>query len=49
MPDDVREYVLLLQGQIKSKKKLGKYSQQQTIITIIREHKELKEKKNDSV
>lgn len=45
MPDDVRKYVLKIQGELKVKKGLGKYSQQLAIFQIIREHKEFKEKK----
>lgn len=44
LPDDLKEYVLRLQGEIKVQKKLGKYSQASTIIAIIREHRELSAK-----
>lgn len=43
---EVKEYILKVQGEIKSKKCLGKYSQQKTILFIIKDHKEIKEKKN---
>lgn len=41
MPADIRQYVLELQGKMKASKGLGHYSQQHTILHIIREHKEL--------
>jgi len=40
LDDDVREHVLDFQGKIKSSKGLGKYSQQQAINTMLRQHKE---------
>lgn len=46
MPEDLKAYVLKVQGEIKAKKCLGKYSQQKTILHIIKEHKELNTKKN---
>ncbi len=46
MPKEIRSYVLLLQAELKIKKGNGKFSQQQTISQIIREYKELKEKRN---
>lgn len=45
MPKEIRSYVLLTQADLKIKKCNGKFSQQQTISQIIREHKELNEKK----
>ena len=44
VPPDIHSYVLKIQGDIKSKKGLGKYSQQKTILTIIKEHQEFKMK-----
>ena len=48
MPEDVRKYILKVQGDIKAKKGIGKYSQQQTIIAIIREHQQLAKGKKES-
>lgn len=42
LPDDAKEIVLKAQTEIKIKKKLGKYSQQSTIINIIREYGKFK-------
>ena len=39
IPEDVRDYILQTQAEIKIKKKIRQYSQQQTIFQIIREHK----------
>ena len=44
IPKEVRAYVLLKQAKLKVQKNNGKFSQQQTISQIIREHKELTEK-----
>lgn len=44
MPKDIRNYVLNIQNSIKKKKNVKLYSQQLTIVQIIREHKELSEK-----
>jgi hypothetical protein len=44
MPEDLKAFVLKVQGEVKSKKCLGKYSQQKTILHIIKEYKELREK-----
>jgi len=41
LPVDVQAYVLELQAKIKIEKQTGQYSQPQTIIHIIREHKKL--------
>jgi len=41
LPKEVRNYVLLLQAQLKIKTGNGKLSQQQTINLIIKEHKEI--------
>lgn len=43
MPDDVRRYVLDYQSRAKGDKGRGQYSQQEAIMAIIREHKELTE------
>jgi hypothetical protein len=45
MPKDVRLYVLKKQAELKVKTGNGKFSQQQTINHIIKEHKENLEKK----
>jgi len=45
MPQEIRKYVLIFQLELKIKKGNGKISQQQAITQIIREHKELKEKR----
>lgn len=39
MPKEVRSYVLKLQAELKIKTGNGKFSQQQTLNTIIKEHK----------
>lgn len=41
MPKDIRNYVLNIQNGIKKKKNVKLYSQQQTIVQIIKEHMEL--------
>lgn len=46
IPPDIFTYVLKIQGEIKSQKGVGKYSQQKVILSIIKEHKELKNPKN---
>lgn len=46
IPPDIFTYVLKIQGEIKSQKGVGKYSQQKAILSIIKEHKELKNPKN---
>lgn len=38
MPADVKKHILKIQGDIKTKKAIGQYSQLKTIFTIIREH-----------
>ena len=43
MPEEIRNYVLDIQAKLKRLKGNGKISQQKTISTIIREHKEIKE------
>lgn len=47
VPSDLHSYILQVQGNIKSQKGIGKYSQQRVILTIIKEHKEFKEKKQN--
>lgn len=47
MPKDVRTHVLKMQANLKIKKNNGKFSQQQTISHIIKEHAEIKSKPND--
>lgn len=38
LPEDVKSFVLKMQGEIKSKKGVGKYSQQKTIVTMLRDY-----------
>lgn len=45
LPEDIIKYILKIQGEIKSKKGIGQYSQELTVMQIIREHKEFKEGK----
>lgn len=45
IPDDVIKHILKIQGEKKTEKGVGLYSQQQTVFQIIREHKEFTEKK----
>lgn len=40
MPDDVKEFLLKKQGDIKVEKKISQYSLEQTIYKIIRDYKE---------
>lgn len=47
MPKDIRSYVLTLQADLKVKKGNGKFSQQQTISLIIKEHKEFTKQKTN--
>lgn len=42
MPKEVRNFVLILQAELKIKTGNGKFSQQQTINHIIKEYKEIK-------
>lgn len=44
IPEDVKKYVLKVQGEIKAQKGT-QYSQQQTIFTIIKQHQEFNERK----
>jgi hypothetical protein len=46
MPDDVKDYILDVQRDLKKQKKIQQISQPSTIYHIIREHKKLTEKKN---
>ena len=39
IPDDITKFILQVQGNIKSQKGVGKYSQSATIIHIIKEYK----------
>jgi len=45
VPKDVNDYILKLQYLKKVEKRVSQYSKELTIFQIIREHKELKEKK----
>ena len=45
IPDDVKSYILKIQGDIKIEKKVGQFSQDLAIYHIIRDHKKLKEGK----
>lgn len=44
IPNDIRKYILKVQGESKEKKCVAQYSQELTIYQIIREHKEFSEK-----
>lgn len=44
IPTDLKKYILLIQGEIKTQKGVGQYSQQSTILQIIREHRECRGK-----
>lgn len=41
LPKDVRDYVLEYQKDVKIRKSISQYSQQSTILSIIREHKKM--------
>ena len=41
IPEEITSFVLKTQGNIKSKKKIGKFSQSKTVIYIIREYKKI--------
>lgn len=41
IPEEIVDFILKIQGDIKRKKKVGKYSQSQTIIHIIGEYKKI--------
>ena len=43
IPEDLSKFILQTQGDIKVQKGLGKYSQSQSILHIIREYKKIKE------
>lgn len=44
IPEDLAEHILKVQGEQKCKKKVGKYSQCQAVLHIIREHKKSTDK-----
>lgn len=44
IPEDIRKYILKIQGEVKAKKGT-QFSQTLTIFQIIREHQQLNEKK----
>lgn len=44
IPKDLVCFILKMQGEIKSQKGIGKYSQSQTILHIIKEYKKITEK-----
>lgn len=46
IPSDIHEYLLDIQGKIKSQKKLSQYSLEQTVYKVIKEHKGKSEKEN---
>lgn len=46
IPKELRAYVLQIQADLKVKTGNGKFSQQQAINAIIKEHRELKKKSN---
>lgn len=43
LPDDLRPSILQLQGDLKAQKNVGIYSQEKTIIYMLRRYKELSE------
>jgi hypothetical protein len=45
VPPDVIKYVLYVQNNIKKKKGIGQFSQELTVIQIIREHMNLQKEK----
>lgn len=45
IPPNVIKYVLKIQNEMKRKRKIGQYSQELTVIQIIKEHEEMKSKK----
>lgn len=47
IPKDIIKYILQVQKETKGKKGVGQYSQELTVIQIIREHKEMREAKNN--
>lgn len=44
IPADIAKFILKIQGEIKSQRGLGKYSQSQTILYILKEYKKSVEK-----
>jgi len=44
-PEDVRKYLLKIQGKIKADKGICQYSLSQTVYKVVREHQQLKTKK----
>lgn len=47
MPMDIKKYILKVQGEMKVKKGLSRYSQELTIYKIIKEHMEFMNKKDN--
>lgn len=45
MPEEIRKYILLIQGNVKANTGRGKYSLESTIYKIIKEHQYLTAKK----
>jgi len=45
IPPSVIKYILKVQNEMKRKRKIGQYSQELTVIQIIREHEEMNSKK----
>lgn len=45
IPDDVRDFILKKQAEIKCKKKIALYSQESTVYQIVKEHPDFKEPK----
>lgn len=46
IPLDIKKYILKTQFEIKSQKDVEQYSQAKTVIQMLREHKEFKERNN---
>jgi len=46
-PPDVLKHLLKVQGEKKAERGISQFSQLQTIFSIIREHKQMKESKKD--
>lgn len=46
IPEEVMEFILIKQGEIKSQKKIGAYSQEKCVYQLLKEHPDFpKEKK----
>lgn len=45
LPDDLKKYIVKVQGETKNKKGISQYSMEAALLQIIKEHKENSEKK----